>query len=125
MTDRIVLADMAFFGRHGVGDEERSADQEIDVDVELEVDTTKAGASDDLADTVNYSRVFDACRDIVEGRSFKLLEAIAEAIAARVLTDFARVDAVTVRVRKPGVPIDGRLEYAGVSIERRRAASRP
>jgi len=60
MTDRIVLAEMAFFGRHGVSDEERSADQEIDVDVELEVDLAQAGGSDALADTVNYSRVFDA-----------------------------------------------------------------
>jgi len=120
MTDHIVLAQMEFFGRHGVSDEERSAEQQIDVDVELQVALERAGASDDLADTVNYSRVFDACRDIVEGRSFKLLEAIAEAIATRVLADFAGVDAVTVRVRKPGVPIDGRLEYAGVSIERQR-----
>jgi len=120
MTDRIILADMAFFGRHGVSDEERSAEQEIDVDIELEADLARAGASDDLADTVNYSRVFDACREVVEGHSFKLLEAIAEAIATRLLADFQPVRAVTVRVRKPGVPIDGRLEYAGVTIERRR-----
>lgn len=120
MSDRIVLANMEFLGRHGVSDEERAEPQQIDVDVELEADLAPAGASDGLADTVNYSRVFDACREIVEERSFKLLEAIAEAIAARVLADFARVDAITVRVRKPGVPIDGRLEYAGVTIERRR-----
>jgi 7,8-dihydroneopterin aldolase/epimerase/oxygenase len=121
VTDRIILADMAFFGRHGVGDAERSAEQEIDVDIEVEADLAGAGASDDLADTVNYSRVFDACREVVEGRSYKLLEAIAEAIATKVLADFPAVIAITVRVRKPGVPIDGRLEYAGVSIERRRA----
>jgi len=121
MTDRIILADMAFFGRHGVSEDERSAEQEIDVDVELEADLARAGASDDLADTVNYSRVFAACREVVEGQSFKLLEAIAQAIATRVLADFQPVLAITVRVRKPGVPIDGRLDYAGVSIERRRA----
>ena len=121
MTDRIVLAEMTFFGRHGVSDAERSAEQQIDVDVELEVDLARAGASDDLADTVNYSRVFDACREIVEEHSLKLLEAIAEAIASRQLADYALVEAVTVRVRKPGVPIDGRLEYAGVAIERRRS----
>ena len=121
MTDRIILADMAFFGRHGVSEEERGEEQEIDVDVELEADLSRAGASDDLADTVNYSRVFAACREVVEGQSFKLLEAIAEAIATRVLADFQPVQAITVRVRKPGVPIDGRLEYAGVTIERRRA----
>ena len=123
MADRILLADMAFFGRHGQSNEERSAEQEIDVDVELEVDLRPAGASDDLGQTVNYSRVFDACREIVETRSFHLLEAIAEAIATRLLADFERIDAVTVRVRKPGVPIDGRLEYAGVVIERRRTAT--
>jgi dihydroneopterin aldolase len=120
MSDRILLAQMEFFGRHGVSDAERAEPQQIDVDVELEVDLAPAGKSDDLADTVNYSRVFDACREIVEERSFKLLEAIAEAIAVRVLADFGRVAAVTVRVRKPGVPIDGRLDYAGVAIERRR-----
>src|SRR5262245_12862597 len=113
---------MAFFGRHGVSDAERSAEQEIDVDVEVEADLAGAGASDDLADTINYSRVFDACREVVEERSYKLLEAIAEAIARKVLADFPSANAITVRVRKPGVPIDGRLEYAGVSIERRRAA---
>ena len=121
MTDRIILAEMAFFGRHGVSDAERSAEQEIDVDVEVEADLAGAGASDDLADTINYSRVFDACREVVEERSYKLLEAIAEAIATKVLADFPMATAITVRVRKPGVPIDGRLEYAGVSIERRRS----
>jgi dihydroneopterin aldolase len=120
MTDHIVLAGMEFFGRHGVSDAERAEPQQIDVDVELEVDLAPAGTSDDLADTVNYSRVFDACREIVEDRSFKLLEAIAEAIAGRVLADFPPVAGIAVRVRKPGVPIDGRLEYAGVAIERRR-----
>ena len=120
MTDRIVLADMAFFGHHGVSDEERADEQEINVDVELEVDLSAAGRSDDLAQTVNYAKVFAACREIVEQGSFHLLEAIGESIATRVLADFPPVQAISVRVRKPGVPIDGRLEYAGVAIERRR-----
>lgn len=120
MSDRILLRGMAFLGRHGVGEEERADLQEIDVDVALEVDLAPAGASDDLADTVNYSRVFDACRAIVDNESHHLLEAIAEAIAARILRDFSAVDAVSVTVRKPGVPIDGELDYAGVEIERRR-----
>jgi dihydroneopterin aldolase len=120
MTDRIVLHDMVFFGRHGVSDEERADEQEIDVDVELEVDLAAAGSSDDLDQTVNYAKVFKVCRAIAEEQSFHLLEAIAEAIAGRLLADFAPIDAVVVRVRKPGVPIDGRLEYAGVEIQRRR-----
>ena len=38
MTDRIVLAEMAFEGRHGVHDCERVAAQRFDVDVELALD---------------------------------------------------------------------------------------
>jgi dihydroneopterin aldolase len=120
MTDRIHLAGMVFLSHVGAGDDERADAQEIEVDVVLELDLEPAGASDDLAQTINYSRLFDACREIVEGGSFHLLEAIAAAIANRVLADFSPVDAVTVRVRKPGVPIDGQLDYAGVEIERRR-----
>lgn len=123
MTDHILLAAMVFLGHVGAGDDERADEQEIEVDVELELDLAPAGASDDLARTVNYSRVFDACREVVEEGRFHLLEAIAAAIANRVLSDFEAVDGVTVRVRKPGVPIDGRLDYAGVDIERRRRSA--
>jgi dihydroneopterin aldolase len=121
MSDRIVLANMVFLGRHGAGDEERADPQEIEVDVELDLDLTRPGKSDDLSDTVDYRGVFDACREVVEERSFHLLEGIAEAIAAAVLGQFSAVDATTVRVRKPGVPLDGRLDYAGVAMVRRRA----
>jgi dihydroneopterin aldolase len=120
MSDRIVLSRMEFEGHHGVGDEERSLSQVIEVDVEMVADLSEAGKSDDLEQTVNYSRVFDRCRAIVEERSFHLLEAIGEAIATDLLEGFARIDSVVVRVRKPGVPIDGVLEYAGVEIQRSR-----
>ena len=115
MTDRIILADMDFFGRHGVSDEERSAEQEIDVDVELKADLSRAGASDDLADTVELQpRVRRLPRNRGGARATSCWKPSPRAIATRVLADFQPVLAVTVRVRKPGVPIDGRLEYAGV-----------
>lgn len=121
MTDKIVLHAMEFEGRHGVGEDERSDPQLIELDVELMLDLHEAGAADDLDRTVNYSDVFDRCREIVEGQSFHLLEGIAEAVAADLLAAFPRLEAVVVRARKPGVPIDGVLEYAGVEIQRKRA----
>lgn len=121
MTDTIVLKGMAFEGRHGVGEEERALPQLIEVDVTLEVDLLPAGTSDDLAQTVNYSEVFQICRAQVEQHSYRLLEAIAENIATDVLAAHAKVQRTTVEVRKPGVPIDGDLEYAGVRIERERS----
>ena len=120
MTDRILLHRMEFEGFHGVGDEERSLPQVIEVDVEMAVDLRSAGQSDDLEQTVNYSAVFKRCRAVVEEQSFHLLEAIAHTIATDLLANFAPIESVLVRVRKPGVPIDGVLDYAGVEIERAR-----
>ncbi|HUR16840.1 MAG TPA: dihydroneopterin aldolase [Candidatus Limnocylindrales bacterium] len=120
MTDRIVLHHMEFEGFHGVDDEERSLPQVIEVDVELEVDLRTAGATDDLEQTVNYSQVFKRCRTIVEEQSFHLLEAMAHTIASDLIATFAPIKSLVVRVRKPGVPIEGVLDFAGVEIERSR-----
>jgi dihydroneopterin aldolase len=121
MTDRIYLDEMVFFGRHGVTDDERAEAQQIDVHLEATLDLAPAGRSDELADTVDYGQVYEVCREVVEERTFHLLEGIAEAIAGSVLERFERVESVSVRVDKPGLPIDGQLERAGVMVERARS----
>lgn len=120
MTDRILLQRMRFSGRHGLTDEERIAPQPFEVDVELATNLQPAGVDDDLALTVDYARVFEICRELVEATNFKLLEAIAEGIAHELLREFP-VSEVTVRVRKMKPPIPGRLDWAGVEIRRTRS----
>ncbi|HVM31483.1 MAG TPA: dihydroneopterin aldolase [Candidatus Limnocylindrales bacterium] len=120
MTDRIFLHGMAFVGRHGVTEDERVEPQQIEVDLEARLDLRAAGAGDDLGRTVDYGALFEIARLVVEEHSFRLLEAIAESIAAAALEAHPRIEAVSVTVRKPGVPIEGVLEQAGVSVERRR-----
>ena len=79
-----------------------------------------AGIDDDLAKSVDYGRVHEIVTQIVESTSFRLLEALAEAISHEILIEFA-VDEVGVRVRKPAVQLPGPLDYAGVEIWRRRS----
>jgi dihydroneopterin aldolase len=122
MTDRIVLHNMVFQGRHGVLEQEQRETQPFQVDVELVLNLQPATVEDDLAKTVDYSQVFDVTRQIVESTSFRLLETLAEAIAHELLVDFP-VQEVGVRVRKPNVPIDGTLDYAGVEIWRQRSTN--
>jgi dihydroneopterin aldolase len=119
VSDRIVLANMRFQGRHGVYDWEQLTAQPFEVDVELGLDLQPAGIDDELDLSVDYGRVYDAVRQIVESTSFRLLEALAEAISHELLADF-EVTEVVVRVRKPEVRLDGPLDYAGVEIHRRR-----
>ena len=119
MTDRILLANLRFEARHGVHDWERAQTQPFEVDVELVVPLQAAGIDDNLTKTVDYSAVYAVVRRIVEQESFRLLEALAEAISHELLATFP-VDEVTIRLRKPAVRLGGPLDYAGVEIRRRR-----
>ena len=122
MSDRIVLHDMRFQGRHGLHEREQIEAQPFAVDVELVLNLQPAGVEDDLGRTVDYGAVFEICRQIVESTSFRLIEALSEAIAHEILAEFA-VDEVVIRVRKLEPPIDGTLGWAGVEIWRRRSGS--
>ncbi len=121
-TDEILLEGMRFYAYHGVNPEERALGQRFMVDVVLAVDLRRPGQSDDLADTVSYSTVYKVVRGIVEGEPRDLIEAVAEEIAAAILTGFPDVARVTVTVRKPEVPMKGSLlDAAGVRITRSQA----
>jgi len=110
---------MRLQGRHGYYDHELLALQPFEVDVELVLDLQPAGLDDDLERTVDYGKVYEVVRQIVESTSFRLLEAIAEAISHELLADFD-ITEVCVRVRKPTVQLSGPLDYAGVEIRRQR-----
>jgi dihydroneopterin aldolase len=114
-----VLANMQFQGRHGYYDHELLAPQPFEVDVELLLNLQPAGIDDDLEQSVDYGRVYDAVRQIVESTSFRLLEALAEAISHELLADFD-VTEVVVRIRKPEVQLGGPLDHAAVEIHRQR-----
>ena len=119
MSDRIVLRNMQFSGRHGYYDHELETPQPFEVDVELVLNLQPAGVDDDLEKSIDYGRVYAITRQIVESTSFRLLEAIAEAIGHEILTEF-EVTEVGVRVRKPAVQLGGPLDHAAVEIWRRR-----
>ena len=112
---------MRFDGRHGYHDWELQTSQPFEVDVELVMNLQSAGVDDDLTKTVDYGRVYEIARQVVEATSFRLLEAIAEAISHEVLVAFD-VQEVGVRVRKPKVKLGGPLDNASVEIWRRRSA---
>lgn len=115
-----MLHNIQFQGRHGYDDHELDAPQPFEVDVELALNLQPAGVDDDLKQSVDYAKVYEVVRQIVESTSYRLLEALAEAISHEILADFP-VTEVGVRVRKPAVKLGGPLDYAGVEIWRRRS----
>jgi dihydroneopterin aldolase len=117
--DRISVRGMLFLGRHGVTPDERLEPQPFEVDVELRKDLSRASATDELADTIDYSALFTLVARIVEGQSFRLLEALAATIAEAVLTESDAMQ-VEVKVRKPRAPLPGPFETVEVTITRGR-----
>lgn len=117
--DRILLNGLAFFGYHGCHPSERELGQKFIVDIELECDLRAAGASDDLNDTIDYTKIYSAARDAMEGTPAQLLEALAQQIADAALQD-DKVESVWVRIRKPHIALPGMVDYLGVEITRGR-----
>lgn len=117
--DRIIVTGMRFYGYHGVMPEETKLGQHFRVDVEIYADLRQAGATDDLRATIHYGEVYNAVKQVAEGPPFKLVEAVAERVAARILAEFPARE-VIVRVHKPGAPIPGPFECVTVEVHRRR-----
>jgi dihydroneopterin aldolase len=119
--DKILFNKMEFWGYHGAFKEENKLGQRFFVDLELYLDLAKAGHSDNLQDTVNYADVYNTTRQVVEQERYELIEAVAERLAAKILTEYSLVDEILVRVTKPDPPIPGHYQSVAVEITRSRA----
>lgn len=120
MTDRILVHRIAVFAYHGVAEEERRIGQRFQVSLEARVDTRRAGRSDDLADTVSYADLTDIVVRASAARAYRLIEALAETIAAEILAAHPPVRSVVVRVDKPSAPVPHVIDGVSVEIERSR-----
>ena len=117
--DYIHVRDMQFYGYHGVLSEETRLGQRFRATVSLAVDIQAAGQTDDLNKTVSYVGVYDLCKEIIEGTPYKLIEAVAETIAARILHDYeGQVFGCRVEIMKPDPPIAGHYKEVAVEITR-------
>lgn len=116
MTGRIEIRDLRAFGVHGVLAHERERAQPFSVDVDASFDIVAAAQSDALADTVDYGALASTVAAVVSDTSFALLEALAAAIAKRVLDDEPRVVRVEVVVRKMRPPVSVDLGSVGVRV---------
>jgi len=119
-SDRIALRGLRVRGRHGVFEHERLDGQDFVLDLVLDVDLAPAGASDDLADTVDYGALAEGAAAVVAGPPRRLIEAVAGEVAQRVLAD-DRVAAVEVTLHKPHAPITVPFDDVAVVVRRERA----
>jgi len=99
--DRIYIRDLAVRCIVGVFPEERTAKQDVIINIVLSVDLTKAGETDRLEDTVDYKRLKKNVLALAEESKFFLVEKLAAAVADICLAA-STVQQVTVTIDKPG-----------------------
>ncbi len=114
MTDRLVIDELETNCRIGLTEQERQKPQPVWIDLELAIDVRKAARNDAVTDTVDYARLVDGVRQLVEGKSYRLLETMAEEVADFIL-GFGNSSQVLVRVKKRALP---RIGFAAVEIVR-------
>ncbi len=113
--DQIIIKDILARGIIGVNDSERLHPQDILVNIVIFTDTTKAGLSDDINDSVNYRTITKQVISLAETAQRLTVEALANDIALLIF-NVPFVNGVRVRVEKPGA-----VRFAksvGVEIER-------
>jgi dihydroneopterin aldolase len=120
--DYIRLNKMVFRGYHGVWDEERQVGQRFEIDVEFIGNIKTAAKSDNIRDTIDLYKVYQVVEKIVTKKSFKLVETLAETIAAALLRHFPSPE-LRIRVRKPNSPVPGICD--GIEVEIVRQKKRP
>lgn len=95
----IRLEGLSVFGHHGARPYEKEAGQRLEVDLELRMVDDRAELTDRLADAVDYDKLYEIVREVVEGKSFHLLEALAAKIASTILERHP-IQLVKVRISK-------------------------
>lgn len=118
-TVTVSIEGLRLRGRCGVTAAERALGQTLEVDVHLRPAQVRATATDDLGDTVDYGRVAEVVREVVEGGEFRLLERLAGALAERLAAAFAPAW-LQVSVAKLAPPVAVPAARARVTVERER-----
>lgn len=117
MTDQVEISGLRANCIIGVDERERLGPQPVEIDIVLDVYLAAAGASDDLADAVDYRSLAEAVVGAVESSSYLLIEALATRVADVCLAE-SKVEAVEVTLRKPGALPN--TDYTAVTIRRTR-----
>ena len=121
--DIINIKNLEIFAKHGVLPEENVLGQKFVISASLFINLRGAGKSDELEESLDYGMVCHLIRDFVEKNTFKLIEAVAENLAEKLLADNPAIQRVRLEIKKPWAPVAMHLETVSVEIERGRHTS--
>ena len=118
MADKIKIENLEVFARHGVFPEENRLGQKFLVSAVLYMDVREAGKTDKLGASADYGEVCLFIDTFMKEHTYKLIERVAESLAAELLTRIPKLEKVKVEIGKPWAPVGLPLKTVSVEIER-------
>ena len=117
--DIIKIERLKCFAYHGVYPEENKKGQDFILDIDLYLDLSKAGKTDNLELTVNYGELCEFAKKYVCENRFSLLETVVQNLSRLILLRYDNlITGVKIRMWKPNAPISADFKNVGVEIER-------
>lgn len=123
MTQKIEIRGLRVYGYHGVMEHERQDGQYFIVDAIIKVDSERASATDEIANTISYDEIAHLISENVRNKPVNLLETLSQRLADEVL--FAAspwAKKVTITVSKPDAPIDLYFDTVAVTAKAKRSS---
>ena len=119
MKGKIALSGMEFHSFHGVYDYEKEKGNNFRIDVAFEVDMEKAATSDDIADTLDYVKVYQEIATVMD-KPVNLLEHLAYQLTEKLMVRFPQALSVEISVSKEAPPVGGICKESVVTLRRER-----
>lgn len=116
-VDAVFVRGLEFEGNHGYTAAERRGTRRFRVDLTLERDLGAASRTDKLADTIDYYKVSEIVVRLGTQSTFRLIEALAGAIADAIVAAYPGV-AVGIQLEKLAPPCPGVPAACGVRLHR-------
>ncbi|PID94786.1 MAG: dihydroneopterin aldolase [Bacteroidetes bacterium] len=111
----ITIEGMEFYAPIGHFEEEQIIGTYFEVDLSFEVHTDNAEISDNLNDTVDYSRVYRIIKSIMTEKC-NLLEHVCHKILTTITKEFNEIQSAKVKVSKLNPAMGGKINR--VSVEK-------
>lgn len=115
--EKIKILNLRLNGKHGVYDFEKKKEGVFELDIYMHLNLRDALLSDDLKDSVDYSKIVELVKKIFSENDCNLIEYVAGRICQGIIEKYP-IEKVVIKIRKPHAPIDADFDTVEVEIER-------
>ena len=116
---KITLENMEFHAYHGCLEHEQQLGNTFIVTIGMELDTSLAGATDELVHTLNYQLVYDAVKAQMNIPS-KLIEHVGQRITDVLFNEFQQIQVLEVKLSKMNPPLGGKVDRVTIELIKKR-----